>query len=273
MNILQLICSDNFIAVNKTLIQAVGIEPALLLGELASEAMYWQKQEKTEDGYFFSTVENVEERTTLSAYQQRKALSLLQERGLVDVISKKGIPPKRYIRIDEEAILNIFNDQNLKNLTFESQKTSVSNVKEFAPKNKETKENQKEEKKDYIAKAIESTPFRTSEFTTAVRDFTEMRKKLRKPVTDRALSMLLKEAIKLGNSNEDMIIQILNQSTKNSWLGVYPLKNTNYSAPKGRTTKNEFMEMLENMEEDTNDQEGNSADFGFTAFGIPEHTD
>ena len=273
MNILQLICSDNFIAVNKTLIQAVGIEPALLLGELASEAIYWQNQGKTEDGYFFSTVENVEERTTLSAYQQRKALSLLQEKGLVDVISKKGIPPKRYIRIDEEAILNIFNAQNLKNLTFESQKTLVSNVKEFDPKNKENKEKIKEEKRDYIAKAIESTPFKTLEFNTAVRDFIEMRNKLRKPVTERALSMLLKKAIELGNNNEDTVIQIFNQSTVNSWLGVYPLKNTNYSTPKGRVVKNGFMEMLENMEEEDNDEKRNSTGFGFTAIGIPEHSD
>ena len=75
MGVLQLISSRNFIVVNKELLKAFGIDEAILLGELASEYDYWEKQEKINDGFFFSTIENVEENTTLSAHKQRKALN------------------------------------------------------------------------------------------------------------------------------------------------------------------------------------------------------
>lgn len=260
MNILQLICSDNFIAVNKTLIKELGIEPALLLGELASEAVYWNGQELTEEGYFYSTVENVEERTTLTAYQQRKALSLLQEKGIVTVISKKGSPPKRYIQIDEDAILKLFNIQKLKNLTFETKEISDLKVKKLYTKNKEVK---KKEEKEYINIVTDATGFCSEEFVTAVTGFIEMRKKIRKPLTERAVGLLSKKVIELSNGNEELAIQVFNQSTENSWLGLYPLKKVHLGQP-----KNEFLQMLEEMEA-PNDEKGNDTGLGFTTFSLP----
>lgn len=79
MGILQLLASRNFITVNKTLIQTLGIEEAIMLGELASEYDYWENNDKLEEGWFFSTVENVEENTTLTKYKQKKALDNLQK--------------------------------------------------------------------------------------------------------------------------------------------------------------------------------------------------
>ena len=115
MNILQLIASDSFITVNKELIKQVGLEEAIIIGELASEFDYWQKNNGlTEDGYFFSTIENVEEKTTLSEHKQRKALKNLKELGLVDV-RVKGLPAKRYIKLNEENILQLFQNKFLKN--------------------------------------------------------------------------------------------------------------------------------------------------------------
>ena len=93
MSILQLIASNSFITVNKELIKLVGLEEAILIGELASEFDYWQKNNGlTEDGYFFSTVENIEEKTTLSDHKQRKALNRLKELGLLDVSVRNSFP-------------------------------------------------------------------------------------------------------------------------------------------------------------------------------------
>ena len=267
MNILQLICSDNFIAVNKSLIQSIGIEPALLLGELASEAVYWASQDKTEDGYFFSTVENVEERTTLSAYQQRKALMLLQEKGIIDVISKKGTPPKRYIKINENSILELFNFQNLNNSPFKSEIFSLSKVKKVDTNNKQPKK-KREKEKEYIKAIVEKFNYYSDEFRVAINDFIDMRNNMRKPVTERALTMIVKKATELSNGDESTVINILNQSTSNSWLGVYPLKENRIY----RTSKNEFVDMLNEMEVNDFDEERSNTDFGFTSFGIPEHT-
>lgn len=265
MNVLQLIAADNFIAVNKTLIQAFGIEAAILLGELASEAVYWENRGETEEGYFYSTVENVEERTTLSGYQQRKALALMQEKGVVDVISKKGSPPKRYIKIIEEQLLEILDIQNSKNLTFKSENTKDLNVKKLNTKNKEVKKNRKEEQYKDI---LETYPYKTDEFKTAINDFIEMRKTMKKPVTANALRLLINKAEKLAGGNEGIIVELFNQSTSNSWLGIYPLNN-NYSFKSNKNNSNPFFDMLQEVEDD---QAGNATDFGFIENCLPERT-
>ena len=266
MDILQVICSDNFIVVNKTLISELGIEPALLLGELASEAVFWTGQEKTEDGYFYSTIENVEKKTSLTAYQQRRALQVLKDNELIDVISKKGNPPKRYIRINEEAILKLFNFQKLKNFTFESKEILHSKVKKL-----NTNKNipNKNEIQNNITTIIESVGFSSDEFVEALNGFLEMRKKIRKPATERAVKLLLKNVVDLSQGNEEVAIQILNQSTTNSWLGVYPLKNNSYGS--GRPVRNEFMDMLNSSEVTDFEEDGSNSSFGFTTDGFSEY--
>ena len=108
MNILQLIASDSFITLNKALIKKIGLEEAIMLGELASEFDYWSKRDGlTEDGYFFSTVENIEDKTTLTDYKQRRILNTLKEMEVLDT-SLRGLPSKRYIKLNEAGILKLF---------------------------------------------------------------------------------------------------------------------------------------------------------------------
>lgn len=130
MGILQLLASRNFITVNKTLIQTLGIEEAIMLGELASEYDYWENNDKLEEGWFFSTVENVEENTTLTKYKQKKALDNLQKIGVLEV-QRKGIPAKRYIKINEKKVFEILSNKKSKNLTSGSQEILLLEVNEF----------------------------------------------------------------------------------------------------------------------------------------------
>ena len=132
---MQLISTRNFITVNKDLIKLLGLEEAILLGELASEHDYWESQDKLEDGYFYSTVENIQEHTTLSDHKQRKALKNLKDKGLIE-IKVKGIPAKRYIKINEEQVFKLFNNQFLKNL-----RTSNEKIKELDTENFKTNNN------------------------------------------------------------------------------------------------------------------------------------
>ena len=125
MNILQLIASRNFIVLNKELIKILGLEEAILFGELCSEYDYWEKQDGLKDGYFFSTIENIENNTTLSDHKQRKALTNLKEKNIID-IKIMGIPAKRYIKINYEQVLEIFNSKFLKNL-----KTGYKKIEEL----------------------------------------------------------------------------------------------------------------------------------------------
>ena len=141
MSLLKLISSDSFITLNKELIRAVGLEEAIILGELASELDYWQKNNGlTEDGYFFSTVENVEEKTTLSDYKQRKALNSLQKLGLIE-LDVRGIPPKRYIKLNEQKIVDLFKNSSSKPLRINSKETKELNLENLKTNNNITNDN------------------------------------------------------------------------------------------------------------------------------------
>ena len=112
MGITQLFGSNNFVVVNKTFIKLFGLEEAIILGELASEYDYWGSNDKLDDeGYFFSTVENVEENTSLTKYRQKKALDTLQKFGIIDV-KRKGLPAKRCIKIYEENLLKLIGNKD-----------------------------------------------------------------------------------------------------------------------------------------------------------------
>ena len=107
---ISLIASSGYITVNKTIANMYGLEAAVILGELASEYEYWTKVKRMpKDGYFFSTVENVEKNTTLSRKRQQMALKVLQDAGIVDV-KLMGLPAKRHIKLNEEVLLkNLLN--------------------------------------------------------------------------------------------------------------------------------------------------------------------
>ena len=72
----------------------------------------------------------------------------------------------------------------------------------------------------------ESNPkVRASALDVALNDFAEMRKKMRKPLTDRALSLTHAELEKLAPGDDEKKIAILNQSIQRGWQGVFPLKD------------------------------------------------
>lgn len=150
MSVLDLLSSTNFISVNKTIAAEVGLEAAVILGELASEHNYWSSRNELEDGYFYSTVENLQEKTFLSGHNQRIAIEKLQEKGWID-IKKKGLPAKRYIKLNEDQILLFFvNNKSLKNLTtgdkiFKEQEIKNFNANNNISKNNIEKENTKED--------------------------------------------------------------------------------------------------------------------------------
>ena len=59
-------------------------------------------------------------------------------------------------------------------------------------------------------------------FEIAVDDFIEFRKKIRKPMTERAIELLIEKLDKLASDDETKI-SILNQSILKGWQGVFPL--------------------------------------------------
>lgn len=77
---------------------------------------------------------------------------------------------------------------------------------------------------------------------SALEDFEKMRKSIKKPLTDRAKTMLLTELDKLTN-DDNTKIAILNQSIFHNWQGVFPLKANQETIKK--TTGNPFLDLIE----------------------------
>lgn len=102
--IANMLATTGFVVTNKALVRALGLECSALIGELCSEYLYWKERDKLEgDGWFFSTVENLEKETGIKRSTQTKHLNELKAMGLLDY-GKKGMPARRYIRLDFKAI-------------------------------------------------------------------------------------------------------------------------------------------------------------------------
>lgn len=140
---IDLLRSDGSIIINKNLINALGLEAAVLFGELLSKQNYYKKRNETIDGWFYETADMLEINTGLSYYQQRKSLETLINEKLIEV-SVKGLPAKKYFKVTEdetlirnilergkakkEAFLNKFNEEEK---TTNILKTSFEETKEL----------------------------------------------------------------------------------------------------------------------------------------------
>lgn len=62
-----------------------------------------------------------------------------------------------------------------------------------------------------------------TELYEALIGWAEMRKKIHKPLTERAVKLSLAKLQKLSGGNERVMVDIVNQSTMNSWQGLFPL--------------------------------------------------
>lgn len=61
-------------------------------------------------------------------------------------------------------------------------------------------------------------------------DFVEMRKKIKAPLTDRGLELAIKRAKDLGGNDPEKMKAIVEQSIRNSYRGLFPLKEETRTA-------------------------------------------
>lgn len=127
---------------NKILAKIIGLHPAIFYSEIASKGDYFEEREQLKDGWFFNTVENMEEDTCLSDFQQREAIKVLVDERLIEY-KVKGTPARRYFRITEK------NDKCLMKLLENNKKpprTSTKETKELVPKKLEGNNNKNKHK-------------------------------------------------------------------------------------------------------------------------------
>lgn len=103
--IFKLLNPDNTMSINRQLAHAVGLSEAVVYGALLSKYAYYDQHGLLSDGdWFYSTVEDLEESTALTARQQRRCIDTLTELGLIQC-KVQGMPARRYFRIVDDTEL------------------------------------------------------------------------------------------------------------------------------------------------------------------------
>ena len=110
----QLLMSSNYYTLNKQIVKVLGIEPAFLLTILieASDGL------ADDEGWFYQTIETLEELTGLSRHKQNKIIQDLIEAKIL-IQENRGTPCRRFFKISF---------QEIENLVFKKTETSLLKI-------------------------------------------------------------------------------------------------------------------------------------------------
>lgn len=227
------------------LAKEVGIVAAVIYNYL----VFWCDQNRQSgtneyDGYFWTyhSIRDLQETFNyLSAGQIRRATLTLAEKGLIEVgnYNKIGIDRTKWYAVknsDFSKMKNGLSDlknglsnsanglSDLKNTFCENEKPIPLNTtlntqhlihKEVSKKDSETF--------DSILDSYELITIHP-ELRELFLEFIKMRKAKKKPLTNKALKLGVNKAIKLGNSDPEVIKRIVEETIEHSWDSFYPLK-------------------------------------------------
>lgn len=137
-SIKQLLMTSNFYVLNKQLVKSLGIETAFFLTTLveADETL------ADDEGWFYQTSKTLEEITGLSNHKQTKCIEQLISLGIL-LQENKGVPMKRYFKLNYDQILKFLNTRIEKTSNQELKKVeskSLKNLKTSFQKNSNNKE-------------------------------------------------------------------------------------------------------------------------------------
>ena len=98
-----------------------------------------------------------------------------------------------------------------------------------------------------MASLFEKFSGTNQELLSALKEWHGMRKKMKKPLTERAAELNLKDLQKLSGGDERLMVPIVLQSIKRGWQGFYALKEaqTPRAAPQSSHNMEDFLDGLE----------------------------
>ena len=107
MKILERLNPTNTGSYNRPIAHALGLGAAVVYAALISKQVYYEQHDMLdEEGFFYSTIADLQESTSMGKCQQSNAIKVLTDAGLVEVC-RRGMPAKRYFRVlDDEVALD-----------------------------------------------------------------------------------------------------------------------------------------------------------------------
>ena len=204
-------------------------------GLMLSQAFYWSGRTDDANGWFYKTREEWREETCLTRYEQESARKSLKARGLMEE-ELRGHPARMFYRINFDTLGSAI-AQLVENQPTSRRKTSqqVSGkspnlLVENQPTIKGTEitaETTAEKKTPiYFMETPEWIPIRTWV------DFVDMRRKIRRPMTEHAVDLAFRKLAALKAAGSDPAA-VLEQSILNSWPGLYPIKENDHGSSNG----------------------------------------
>ena len=210
---------DAFTMVNKRLAKIIWLWQTVLLSE-----MIYQRKKAWEEIFEFSWKE-MEDELWISPKTQQRYINELKELWFI-YVEKWGLHNKNFFRIDDDKIISVFpNGEStlVKMTTVQKSKWPHSSYIYKKGYKKEDGENS------------------TTSLDTALEEFKEMRKMIKKPLTSKALNRLVAKLDKLWKNDTEKSA-ILNQSVDHCWQDVYPLKEPITTEPQ---TNREWVEFFD----------------------------
>lgn len=183
-------------------------------------------------GCLVTSIPHLAEQTGLSQMQVKTALGHLYSSQDVEKVTDSITDGKKanftVLKVKNYALYQDDNRQYNRPITDEQ---PTDNRPITTNKNVRSKEVKKERKKPiYDAGSVIQERYHSPKLIDAWMAFLEMRKSKKKPVsTERALTLLMKDLDRYGQT-DDQKIAVLEQSVKNSWQGLYPLKGNDYGS-------------------------------------------
>ena len=251
----KLLSTNGFIQVNKALIKKVGLHEAILIGELCAEYNYWEERNLLEDGFFYSTRDNIEENTGLSEHYQRKALSTLYELGIV-IIEKRGLPAKNYYKINFDMLLSILEESSCqRRRQQDTESVNLNNNKQT--KSKKEKNSSKEElHSQEFSFGKQSTPKKANLYTKCVQlidsydfscwgnireqliDYLNFRISVKdKPLYANIWKGMLNKLVNLCVDDVNKYEQVVQYSLERGYLSFYEPKNFSSGSVKNKPSE------------------------------------
>lgn len=217
--------SEGFLAVNKTLIQAFGLNHAVFISYLIEKfRFHMEKGSLCTDGSFYSTIDKTSEKTGMSPHQIRKCKKELVQENIISTIMKDA-PPKEYYKINMDELIeksvSRINVRKIQGLMFEKFEDYPSNNKENKNKEKNIKKNKPSSSflglfpKEWI---------KDKTFQEIIEQYEQHRKEINKKLTKTAQTRL---ANKLKTHPKETVISSLQLSIENGWTGVFPESQSN----------------------------------------------
>lgn len=215
-----------------------GIQPAIILNHL----YFWITKNKANNTNFYNenywTYNSKKAFSELFPYMTERqidyALRKLIDCGLVITgnYNKSSYDRTLWYAITKKGYSII---QNCEMETTKLSNGNNENVEPIPDINTDSKPINKPNRKKKRKKAEQSydeilnSMVEDNEVKNTIYDYIKMRKLIKKPMTDRALTMLINKLFKLSNSKQ-IQIKILEQSILKNWTDIYPYKEEDHNA-------------------------------------------